>query len=92
MARHAAFVSRPERALFTSNASADLGNAQPAADLAREDVHDLGMSRDGLDLAGRRVDPQRVRAAFALEDAAVQAEVLQQGAALHAVRPRGSRR
>jgi len=48
-----------------------LGHVERSADLLGQPVGDLCVAGDGLDAAGSRIAPQRVRPAFALEIAAV---------------------
>ena len=53
--------------------AAEHGNGEAAADLLRQVVRDFRVARNGFDLSGARVDPQRVGSSFAFEMAAVAA-------------------
>jgi hypothetical protein len=46
--------------------AADLGDREPATDLARQDVRDFGVPRNCLERSNGRIGPERVRAAFSL--------------------------
>jgi hypothetical protein len=54
----------------------DLGNAEVPADLAGQEVGDFGMARHSLSRAVGGIRPQRLRCAFALQNAAMFAQVL----------------
>jgi len=61
----------------------DFRNRQSPANLPCQQICNLGVARDRFRLSGFGVAPQGVRAAFALQIAAMQAQVAQQGFPLH---------
>ena len=64
----------------------DFWNAEAATNFPDEIVRDLGMARNCFDGTVRRVNPQRMRASFTLQETAIAPQVLQQAAPLHAAR------
>jgi len=62
---------------------ADKRNAEATTDFAREQIRDLAMTRNRLDRSRSWIRPERVRTALTFEVAAVLAEMLNEGAALH---------
>jgi hypothetical protein len=62
---------------------ANLRNRQASTDFSREQIGDLSVARDRFRLARLRIAPQRVSAPFSFQVAAMQAEMAQEGFALH---------
>jgi len=62
---------------------ADLRNGKTWTDLPSQVVANLREPGDGFDGSGARVGPEGVGTSLALQDAAVLAQVLEQGAPLH---------
>jgi hypothetical protein len=76
------FIAMP---VSISGRSADsgLGHAQRAADLPRQSIGDLDMTRDGLNVARSGIAPQLVLASLSFQEAAVPAEMPEQEFLLH---------
>jgi ECF sigma factor len=82
---HQAYVALRSTEGAVTARSADLRDGQASADLAGKEVRDLGVAGHGFHHAGGRVQPERMGASLALENAAVKSKLLQQRVALHRI-------